>query len=139
MAYVTVDADATLAVTGTGQLAAGWFTRLGGAMADKVIARAGRTAWADDGVDQQPMSDDVVHRGVTALVLYAIGTGVVAVTVGHILITLLGAITGQRARLPFMLQALVILAVGTLAGVFADPVIDALRRSFAARRRSSSE
>lgn len=105
-------------------------------MTKKIIARVGQTAWDYDHSAPKGISDDKKHNTVVHLVLYALGIAVFAVTAGHALVTLISTIVGQRARPPYVVQALLTLALGALAGFCADPAITSLRRNWAILKRS---
>ncbi len=105
-------------------------------MTKKIIARASQTAWDYEHSAPKGISDEKRHNTVGHLVLYALGIAVFAVTAGHALITLISTIEGQRTRPPYVVQALLTLALGALAGFCADPAITSLRRNWATLKRS---
>jgi hypothetical protein len=104
-------------------------------MTKKVIARTGQTAWDYDASAPKGSSDDNRRNTAVHLVLYAVGIGVFAVTAGHALVTVISTIVGQRTRPPYMVQVLLTLALGILAGFCADPAIASLRRNWATLQR----
>lgn len=105
-------------------------------MTKKITAGAGQTAWDYDHSASKGISQDKRHNTAVHLVLYALGIAVFAVTVGHVLVTLVSTIVGQRTRPPYMVQALLTLVLGAVAGFCADPAITSLRRIWATLKRS---
>ena len=104
-------------------------------MTKKGIARADQTVWDCDASAPESTSEEKRHNTVVHLVLYALGIGVFAVTAGHALVTLISTIVGQRTRPPYMVQVLLTLALGLLAGFCADPAITSFRRNWATLKR----